>query len=113
MKIKTLFNPSQSATACVTNPLPIPIKCRFCKHPVRAATHQEEYGRDYSDWPYMYYCEECEAYVGLHPFTAIPMVTLADKMTRDAHRSSKRPFERFWRWAYDAQKGVSVTGSSY
>lgn len=61
------------------------------------ATHEEIYGRDYSDWPYAYLCESCGAYVGLHPFTAIPLGTLADKKTRDARKNCKAPFESLWR----------------
>ncbi|MFG0647737.1 zinc-finger-containing protein [Leclercia adecarboxylata] len=97
MDIKTPSNPSRKATARVKNPLPAPTQCHHCSDRVRIGTHEEVYGRDYSDWPYVYLCEGCGAYVGLHPFTAIPLRTLADKRTRDARKSCKLPFERIWR----------------
>ncbi|MDR9889879.1 zinc-finger-containing protein [Pseudenterobacter timonensis] len=97
MDIKTPSNPSRKATARVKNPLPAPTQCHHCSGLVRIGTHEEVYGRDYSDWPYVYLCEGCGAYVGLHPFTAIPLGTLADKRTREARKSCKLPFERIWR----------------
>ncbi|MGG7670049.1 zinc-finger-containing protein [Yersinia sp. J1] len=95
-KIKTPTNPSRTATARVKNPLPAPTECHFCSDSVQIATHQEVYGRDYSDWPYIYLCQGCGAYVGLHPFTAIPLGTLADKATRQARKQCKTPFECIW-----------------
>ncbi|MDU5667721.1 zinc-finger-containing protein, partial [Enterobacter hormaechei] len=97
MEIKTPTNPSKKATARVKNPLPVPTNCHLCSGSVRIGTHGEVYGRDFSDWPYVYLCESCGAYVGLHPFTAIPLGTLADKPTRDARKSCKMPFERIWK----------------
>lgn len=97
MEIKTPANPSRKATARVKNPLPAPSACCLCGGNVRIGTHQELYGRDFSDWPYVYLCEVCGAYVGLHPFTAIPLGTLADKQTRDARKNCKLPFERIWK----------------
>ncbi len=97
LKVKTPTNPSRTATARVKNPLPAPTNCLFCSGNVHVATHQQVYGRDYSDWPYVYLCQGCGAYVGLHPFTAIPLGTLADKATRQARKSCKTPFENIWR----------------
>ncbi|ELY5939596.1 hypothetical protein SNN83_002694 [Cronobacter malonaticus] len=96
-EIKTPWNPSRKATARVKNPLPAPVVCRFCGENVRVATHVEVYGRDYSDWPYVYLCDGCGAYVGMHPFTAIPLGSLADKKTRDARKQCKPSFEALWR----------------
>lgn len=96
-EIKTPANPSRKAMARVKNPLPAPTECRFCHSEVRVATHQEVYGRDYSDWPYMYLCGNCGACVGMHPFTNIPLGTLADRTTREARKNCKKPFEALWR----------------
>jgi len=95
--VKTPQNPSKKATARVKNPLPAPTSCRFCKSNVRIATHLEVYGRDYSDWPYMYLCDDCGAYVGMHPFTNIPLGTLADRQTRLARKMCKMPLENIWK----------------
>ena len=61
---------------------------------VEIAHHSEVYGREFSDWPWLYYCYECKAYVGMHPFTNIPLGTLADKATREARKATKTPFEK-------------------
>jgi hypothetical protein len=91
---KTPTNPSRKAALRVNNPLPCPVVCNVCgEHAVRIGTHGEVYGREYSDWPYVYLCECCGSYVGLHPFTHIPLGTLADKLTRSARKSCKEPFE--------------------
>lgn len=95
--IKTPFSPSRKATARVKNPLPAPVICRFCGGVVEIKTHEEVYGRAYGDWPYMYHCGGCGAYVGLHPFTAIPLGTLADSATREARKRCKPAFEALWR----------------
>lgn len=36
-------------------------------------------GRRYGEWPYVYLCDDCGAYIGLHPHTDLPLGTLADK----------------------------------
>lgn len=97
MDTKTPSNPSRKATARVKNPLPAPTQCHHCSGAVRIGTHEEVYGRDYSDWPYVYLCEGCGAYVGLHPFTSIPLGTLADQRTRDARKKCKPAFEHLWK----------------
>lgn len=90
---KTPWNPSKKATARVKDPVPMPTECNCCgSDAVRYATHIEVYGRDYSDWPYVCLCEGCGAYVGLHPFTGIPLGTLADIETREARKYAKNAF---------------------
>lgn len=96
-EVKTPANPSRKAMVRVKNPLPVPTKCHFCNSSVRVATHQEVYGRNYGDWPYMYLCGNCGACVGMHPFTNIPLGTLADRATREARKNCKKPFEAIWR----------------
>lgn len=97
---KTPWNPSKSATARVKNPLPVPTDCRYCGHTVVIKTHEEMYGRDFSDWPWAYGCSKCEATVGMHPFTNIPLGTLANKDLKDARKKCKESFERIWQMDY-------------
>lgn len=93
---KTPWNPSKTATARVLNPLPAPTVHEACGQPVAIAHHNDVYGREYSDWPWMYRCPKCDASVGMHPFTAIPLGTLADKALRNARKECKAPFERLY-----------------
>ncbi len=80
-------NPSPSAMEKVKDPLPVPNFCVHCGSPVRPGTHAEIYdGRSFGVWPHVYLCEnkECGAYVGLHPFTNIPLGHLATEAERAA-----------------------------
>lgn len=94
---KTPWNPSRKAIKRVLNPLPAPKQCPFCHRNIKIATHKEVYGKDYSDWPWVYRCEACDAQVGMHPFTHLPLGTLADKKLRDARKRCKAPFEAIWK----------------
>lgn len=97
--IKTPWNPSRKATKRVKNPVPAPDDCRFCGGDVRIAEHKEIYrsGQNYGDWPWVYLCRDCRAYVGMHPFTNIPLGTLADDETRRMRKAAKKPFEQLHR----------------
>lgn len=90
-------NPSRRATKRVTNPLPAPTICPFCGGTdIQIAHHDQVYGRAYNDWPWLYLCGCCRAYVGMHPFTNIPLGTLADEALRKARRNCKQPFNALW-----------------
>ena len=93
--MKTPWNPSKTATARDKDPLPAPTTCNCCGSPdVEIVNNSAIYnGRSYGDWPWAYYCVACDAYVGLHPFTAIPLGTLADQPTREARKKAKPYFE--------------------
>jgi len=92
---KSPWHPSAKATARVPDPMPVPIT-HDCGDAVEIAHHTEVYGREYSDWPWMYRCRRCDATVGMHPFTNIPLGTLADRALRDARKTCKQPFEQLW-----------------
>ncbi|MBB2918291.1 zinc-finger-containing protein [Cupriavidus alkaliphilus] len=94
----TPWNPSRTATARVKNPLPAPTHCPFCSATVEIVSNEHIYGRAYGDWPWAYRCtgRKCHAYVGLHPFTNIPLGTLADAPTREARKRAKTAFNPIW-----------------
>jgi hypothetical protein len=111
---------SRKALKRVKNPLPAPETCRYCgpNTPVFLGHHDEIYGRAYGEWPYLYLCENCEAYVGLHPFTDIPLGTLANAELRQARKANKAKFitlqrakswsrSRAYQWLAD-QMGIKV-----
>lgn len=93
---KSPWSPSAKATARVCNPLPAPEVCT-CGGAVVVAHHEHVYGRSYSEWPWMYRCQECGSSVGMHPFTSIPLGTLADSALKMARKECKQPFELIWR----------------
>lgn len=97
---KSPWNPSRKATKRVKDPLPAPEACPHCfimetgeAYPhISIVNNEEIYGHSYGEWPWAYQCQQCEAYVGLHPFTNIPLGTLADGPTRKARKESKKLF---------------------
>lgn len=94
---KTPWNPSRTATARVTNPLPQPTTCHYCSGKVSIVNNDKIYGSSYGEWPWAFLCDGCGAYVGLHPFTSIPLGTLADAPTREARKRAKDAFNPLWR----------------
>lgn len=96
---------SRRALRRVQNPLPAPTQCPCCKGPVRLVNNSEIYnGREFGDWPYVYLCKLCDAYVGLHPGTDVPLGTLATKVLREARKSSKTSFTKLYKtyqWSRD------------
>lgn len=93
----TPWDPSRRATARVPDPLPAPTTCRHCDSHVELVNNSEVYGREYGEWPWMYLCRGCGAHVGIHPFTNIPLGTLADEQEREARKRAKDIFNKLWR----------------
>lgn len=96
---KTPLNPSRKATARVKDPLPVPTTCPHCQSPVELCSNAKIYGREYGDWPWAYRCtnEDCDSYVGIHPYTSIPLGTLATYEIRQARIEAKATFNPIWK----------------
>jgi len=92
----TPWAPSRRAVARVRNPLPIPERCPNCGAPVFIDKNSCIYGREYGDWPWALMCTGCDSYVGLHPFTGIPLGTLATPEMRRARSEAKDAFNPLW-----------------
>lgn len=93
---RTPWNPSRVAIARVPHPTPIPTTCRHCGGHVAPVHNSEIYGTAFGDWPWSYLCRGCGAYVGMHPYTNIPLGTLANKQQRDKRSAVKRMFNELW-----------------
>lgn len=94
-KTKTPWNPALSAVARVPDPAPFPEECPCCgSGDIQFARHETIYnGRTFGDWPWVLLCTGCGAYVGLHPFTPIPLGTLAGPRLREFRQRCKAEFE--------------------
>ena len=92
----TPWNPSRRATARVTNPLPVPEVCPHCGENCKIVSNAEIYGQEYGEWPWVVLCTGCSSYVGLHPFTGIPLGTLATPEIREARKRAKTAFNALW-----------------
>lgn len=95
---KLPFKVNRTAVKRVLNHLPTPTACPYCGGAVKIVNNAEIYGAAYGKWPWMYACEKkgCDAHVGMHPETAIPLGTLARKELREARKSAKNLFQGLW-----------------
>lgn len=91
---KTPWVPSRSACERVKDKLPVPTECPHCRSSVDIVHNSEIYGRAYGEWPWAYQCCCCEAYVGMHPFTNLPLGTLATAEMRHARKAAKAYFNK-------------------
>jgi len=88
----TPSKPNPEAISRVPHPLPIPEKCNHCGGDVFWTDNSSVYGRSFGKWPYIYKCQDCEARVGMHPETGIPLGTLANAEEREARKLAKACF---------------------
>lgn len=93
---KTPWNPSRKAISRVTNFLPVPEACVNCDSKVEIVSNAAIYGREYGEWPWAFKCTCCDSYVGMHPYTNIPLGSLADVETRAARKRAKSVFNPLW-----------------
>ena len=69
-------------------------KCSYCNQMSKLIDSKEIYGTSYG---MVYYCEPCNASVGVHKGTLRPLGTLANKPLRDARRKAHGLFDRLWK----------------
>lgn len=71
------------------------VKCDYCGKRARFVNSEVVYGgRDYG---MIYYCPDCQAWVGVHEGTDIPKGRLANKELRNFKRGAHRAFDPLWR----------------
>lgn len=87
---------SRAAVQRVKDPIAIPTECPCCGGSVKLCNNAEIYGVSIGNWPFAYACQKCgEAYVGVHPDTAIPLGTMADKALRGLRAKAKQSFHDY------------------
>lgn len=86
---------SRRALARVRDRIDPPTSCHCCGGPVKLTNNRDIYsGQSFGAWPYVYRCLQCQAYIGLHPDTDLPLGVMADRQTIQARRLAKRYFQR-------------------
>lgn len=55
------------------------------------------YGRNFGEWPYVFFCRNCGATVGCHKYTEDPMGTMADSQTRKLRQQAHGEFDPIWK----------------
>ncbi len=89
---------SRRALARVRDRIEPPQACHCCSGPVKLTNNRDIYnGHSFGDWPYVYRCTQCQAYVGLHPDTDLPLGLMAGRATVSARKDAKGVFQRLTR----------------
>ncbi len=82
----------------IPDALPRPMKCDACQSTAIALENNSIlYGKDYGDWPIIWYCYSCAAAVGCHKGTAIPLGKMADRDTRSIRSKAHEAFDPIWK----------------
>ena len=104
---RTPWNPSRVAIRRVKHPIQIPTTCRHCGGKVEPVHNSRIYGSAFGEWPWSYLCKNCGAYVGMHPYTNLPLGTLANRAQREARKEVKQLFNSLWLDAPDRRAARS------
>lgn len=85
---------------------PIPTECIYCKSEVIFTSNVDVYGKKYGNGK-CYKCTNCDAYVGVHSGTNIPLGRLANKELRALKKSAHALFDPQWK------EGKKKRGQAY
>lgn len=75
---------------------PIPKTCLYCNSDVIYTSNKEVYGRIHGNGK-CYKCTNCDAYVGVHTGTNVPLGRLADKKLRKLKIKAHSLFDPLWK----------------
>lgn len=70
--------------------------CPFCDKEAKWCENKEIYGENYGKSYMVWYCADCNAYVGCHHNTRDPLGTMADKPTREWRSRAHRALDPLW-----------------
>ena len=74
------------------------ITCQYCKSAASKVTGNEIYPhRPDLKCKVFYLCKPCDAYVGCHPGSSVPLGILANAELRQAKRDAHLEFDRLWK----------------
>lgn len=72
------------------------MRCNICGGDnVNLVNNSIVYGKEYGRFPYVFLCNDCKAYVGVHPDMS-PMGILADNEMRVLRRKCHAIFDKTW-----------------
>jgi hypothetical protein len=69
--------------------------CPYCNNQAEFTTSEAFYGRDYGT--NIYVCRPCNAYVGTHKNSDVPMGTLATREVREWRQIAHSRFDYIWK----------------
>ncbi|MNO23023.1 hypothetical protein D3C76_128150 [compost metagenome] len=80
----------------VIDKYPIPVSCPYCGGSVIYTSNATIYGREYGNGR-CYKCTSCDAYVGVHNRTRIPLGRLANRELRELKKECHALFDPVWK----------------
>lgn len=99
---------SRRALSRVIHRIAPPSLCHCCSSQVRLVANDEIYaGKRHGSWPFVYLCQSCGAYVGLHPHTDLPLGIMATRPTINARRMAKNAFQAIVRLQYSGDRSAA------
>lgn len=99
---------SRRALARVRDRIAPPTACHCCAGPVKLTNNSAIYnGHSFGDWPFVYRCTQCQAHVGLHPDTDLPLGIMADRATVAARKEAKAHFQRLTSARFGGNRSAS------
>lgn len=75
---------------------PIPTSCPYCFSEVIYTSNKVIYGKEFGNGK-CYKCTHCDAYVGVHNGTNIPLGRLANKELRELKKQAHALFDPIWK----------------
>lgn len=75
---------------------PVPVICSYCSSEVIYTSNAVIYGKEYGNGR-VYKCTGCDAYVGVHTGTDIPLGRLANKELRQLKKQCHALFDPTWK----------------
>lgn len=75
---------------------PIPKTCPYCNSKVIYTSNAAIYGREYGNGR-CYKCTKCDAYVGVHSGTKVPLGRLANRELRELKKECHALFDPVWK----------------
>jgi len=71
--------------------------CPYCNKEAKFCENKEVYGKNYGKSYMCYWCAPCNAYVGTHNNSEIPLGTMANKLLRKWRMNAHKYFDRTWK----------------
>ncbi len=72
------------------------MKCPYCNKQANWVSNEKIYGRRYGKSYMAWWCDPCNAYVGCHCNTKIPLGTMANKELREWRMKAHQKIDPLW-----------------
>ena len=73
------------------------VYCPYCRKEAPWVENKEVYGKNYGKSYMCYYCKDCDAYVGCHKNTRIPLGTMANHELREWRKKTHKVIDPLWK----------------